>query len=392
MVVAQERTALANAGVIVQSLIAQNQPVTNLLESLQSAAKTLWSYKVGNLVREAVTDFKPDVIHIHNTHYELGPATFWAARGTGVPTILTVHNYRLMCSNALFMRDARPCELCIKGAHWNAVRYRCYRESQAASAVMASSLFLHQKVLRTYDRCIDRIICLTAFQRQKLIESGLRAEQLVIKDNQLPVTRDQVGSVRSEKSGIFLFVGRLAAEKGVDLLVRTWLARPHGPARLRIVGDGPEFAAIKSLINGRRDIELLGWQDQATVRTLMREVDWLVLPSQWYEGSPLVLGEAHTQGTPVIAPSHGAFNSLVKDGVNGRLYSPNSTSDFRRILDEAISLADASWERFSAGARLSALARIESTSVNALIRVYESAIASVRLRRASKGRTPGSVR
>jgi len=375
-VVEQERSSLIQAGVEVRTLTTKNRPSSDALTDSLKATRVIWSTGGQAALKLAVAQFNPDVIHIHNTHYEFGPAIFWAARGTRLPVVMTAHNYRLMCSNALFLRDNRPCELCLHGAHWNAVRYKCYRNSRSASAAMAAGLLLHRRLLRTYERCVTKIICLTEFQRQKLVASGLSASQLVVKDNQVIQDPSQFGAPRNERTGTYLYTGRLSPEKGVDLLLHAWRSRTRQGTRLVIAGDGPEHQHLRSIVAGRDDVEMLGWQDQASVRALMRRADWVVLPSRWYEGSPLVLAEAHAQGTPVIVPAHGSFTTLVSEGVNGRFFGPGDASALSRVLDETSQMGPESWTRYSSGARSSAVARAESTRTSKLIGIYEASITS----------------
>jgi glycosyltransferase involved in cell wall biosynthesis len=117
--------------------------------------------------------------------------------------------------------------------------------------------------------------------------------------------------------GYALFIGRLTEEKGIDVLCRAW--RELGSTiPLKIVGDGPLKSSVQSL-NG---IEYLGQCPRPQVLGLLQQAAFLVVPSLWYEGFPMVIVEALACGTPVIASALGSMNELVEDGVNGLRFAP----------------------------------------------------------------------
>ncbi|MCZ2153861.1 MAG: glycosyltransferase, partial [Bryobacterales bacterium] len=184
----------------------------------------------------------------------------------------------------------------------------------SASAAMAAGLLLHRRLLRTYERCVTKIICLTEFQRQKLVASGLSASQLVVKDNQVIQDPSQFGAPRNERTGTYLYTGRLSPEKGVDLLLHAWRSRTRQGTRLVIAGDGPEHQHLRSIVAGRDDVEMLGWQDQASVRALMRRPIDCFLPVGMKVRHHR---RAHAQGT-LLSCLHMGHSTLVS-GVNGLL-------------------------------------------------------------------------
>ncbi|EKD98192.1 MAG: hypothetical protein ACD_23C00543G0001, partial [uncultured bacterium] len=124
----------------------------------------------------------------------------------------------------------------------------------------------------------------------------------------------------SKRAG-FLFVGRLSAEKGVDVLVDA--ARALGDVLLRVAGTGPESA----LLAGVPGVQALGALGGDAVRTEMSQAMALVLPSICYENFPRTLVEAYCSCMPVIASRHGALAELVQDGITGLLFEPGNAQD-----------------------------------------------------------------
>lgn len=287
------------------------------------AANTLWS---GRTLREAgclIAEFRPDVIHAHNLFPLISPSLYWAAGCAGVPVVQTLHNFRTMCLNAMFLRDSRVCEDCLGRSPWRGVARKCYRASTAQSAVLAGMLVLHRG-LGTYSSKVARYIALNDFCRNKFIEGGLPAEKIVVKPNfvEWPDTGAQPGHREGNGRAGLLFVGRLAAEKGVETLARAAALLPN--PNLRVAGEGPEA----HLLEGVAGVTRLGNLAGDAVRREMGGALALVLPSIWYENFPRTIVEAFACGLPVIASRIGALADLVGEGKTGLLCEPGNPGDW----------------------------------------------------------------
>jgi glycosyltransferase involved in cell wall biosynthesis len=264
------------------------------------------------------------VIHAHNTFPLISPSLYWAAEHAGVPVVQTLHNFRLMCLNALFLREGRVCEDCLGRSPWRGVLRKCYRESFAQSAVLAGMLTLHRG-LGTYRHKVARYIALNDFCRQKFIEGGLPAERIVVKPNfvdwvEVRPHPSPLPEGEGKRQGV-LFVGRLSVEKGVEALAKAVVLLPD--IQLRVAGDGPQAC----LLEGIKGITRLGSLSGEAVRREMNGSMALVVPSIWYENFPRTIVEAFACGLPVIASRIGALADLVKDGETGLLFEPGSPRD-----------------------------------------------------------------
>ena len=279
------------------------------------ARQTLWSDRTQRDLAELVRDFKPDVIHAHNTFPLISPSLYWVAARANVPVVQTLHNFRLMCLNALFLREGKVCEDCLGHLPWRGVVRSCYRGSPAASTVLAGMLTLHRG-LGTYRHKVARYIALNGFCRDKFIEGGLPAERVVVKPNFV----DAAAPVEAERSGL-LFVGRLSVEKGIDTLAQAVRRLPG--AALRVAGDGPKAG----LLDGISGVTRLGSLPGEAVRTEMARASALVVPSIWYENFPRTIVEAFAAGLPVIASRIGALAEIVSEGKTGLLFEPGSPAD-----------------------------------------------------------------
>ncbi len=221
------------------------------------------------------------------------------------------------------------------------------------------------RLLGTWQHKVTRYIALNEFCRQKFINGGLPAARVVIKANFVDFPRPAV-TQRAD----FLFVGRLSAEKGVDVLAQ---AARQTQVQIYVAGTGPEQRQLEQISN----VQLLGALSTDDVRRKMSDSLALVLPSVWYENFPRTLVEAFGCGLPVIASRLGALAELVEDGVTGLLFNPGDAED----LADKLQWAHAHPEQMRAMGE-AARAKYEAfytdeKNYQQLVAIYRDAIAEV---------------
>ncbi len=196
---------------------------------MRAAVNAIWSVDEASNVRRLITLHRPDVVHIHNLFPQLSPVVIRAAASRGVPILVTLHNFRLMCLPATFLRDGKTCEACAGNVPWRGVVHGCYRGSRPASMVLASSLMVHRGA-HTFDR-VRLFLAVSDFVRNAYVQHGIDSARIRVKSNfAWPQPRRQGAGAE------FLVLGRLSPEKGVD----TAIAAVAGRGSLTVVGDGPE--------------------------------------------------------------------------------------------------------------------------------------------------------
>ncbi len=331
-VVAAEAAMLRRHGHTVEMLEFDNEAITGTSARLLAAAASVFSPSSYRRVGEALTSFRPHVLHVHNFQPTLSPAVFFAAGQVNVPVVQTLHNYRLLCANAQLFRDGQTCELCVqKRSFWPGVQHGCYRNSRLGGAVVGGAIALHAG-LGTWNGRIARYIALSRFAAEKFGKFRLPAEKIRIKPNFVP-DRFLGWDTREPKGAYALFVGRLSEEKGLAVLMK---ADRLGtlPLPLWIVGDGPMRDAVTQACarEGSR-LRYLGPKSEGEVRALMQAAAVLVAPSLWYEGFPMVMVEAFSLGLPVIVSRLGGLAEIVEEGRSGLLFSAGDT---RALFDTLI--------------------------------------------------------
>jgi glycosyltransferase involved in cell wall biosynthesis len=334
-VVQAEHQLLTQNGHHVQLLEVTNDRISGPRAKISAAIGAIYSRKSRQQVLREIQTFQPDIVHVHNFFPLLSPSIYDACLAMGIPVVQTLHNYRLICPKAMLFRDNQICEVCVgKPFALQGVRFGCYRGSRAETAIVATMLALHQARGTWRDR-VSAYIALTEFQKQKLIQGGLPAHKIHVKPNFIDLPEQaQIPS----RENFVLFVGRLAEEKGVALLIEAYIQDPNLPP-LKLVGDGPlrEVLQTAVLTAGMTDrITFLGRQDKTQVLDLMHRAQVLVFPSIWYEGFPLTLAEAFACGLPAIVPNLGSMAEIVEPGVTGFQFTPQSSNDLLKTLQIAL--------------------------------------------------------
>jgi glycosyltransferase involved in cell wall biosynthesis len=337
------------------------------------AKNTLWNSTVYRDLRSLIRHKQPQVAHFHNTFPLISPSAYYAARDEGVSVIQTLHNYRLLCPNALFFREGRVCEDCLgQVVHLPGVVHGCYRGSRTASAMVAATTSFHS-LLGTWTKAVDKFIVVSQFAMDKFIQGGLPAEKLVLKNNFLhPVPAPGTG-----QGGYAVYVGRLSIEKGLGVLLDAW-RQLAGKIPLKILGDGPMADLVQQAVREMPEIEWLGRRPSPEVYEIVGNASFLVFPSEWYETFGQVAIEAFAKGTPVVASNIGAIPELVHPHRNGLLFQPSDPTDLAAKIDWLLA-----HPQKLAQMRLTARAEFEAKytaddNYKRLIEIYQSTIDKVK--------------
>jgi glycosyltransferase involved in cell wall biosynthesis len=218
------------------------------------------------------------------------------------------------------MHDGKINEASLKGNAWWTVTKRVYRDSLIGSFTLACMVELH-KFLGTWQTKVDCFIALTEFSKQKYVEAGWPAQKICVKPNFIEDPFNDVKAPRKQ-GGYSLFVGRLSEEKGVGILFDSW---QEVGGKLKIIGDGPLKGFVEK--KSTSSVQFLGRKDKEDVLKLVRNADFIVMPSTWYEGFPMVLVEAFACGTPALVSRLGSMKEIVEDGVTGLHFEAGNAQD-----------------------------------------------------------------
>lgn len=299
---------LQSHGHHVQLLTADNSLIGNGISRSRAAASAIWNQDWYDRVLNELVSGDYDLLHAQNLFPLISPSVYYAAARAEVPVVQAVRNYRLMCPSANFFRDGTVCHAChghlIK---WPGIRKHCYRDSASGSAVVAAMTAVHS-VMRTWSTKVSRYIAISDFVKTQLVAEGFASDLIAVKPN-FAELRPSGPPVPAAGRNHFLYVGRISAEKGVDVLLAAASARNAGHPIL-LVGEG-------AVEDRSRSVQVLGRRSLEEVYALMRTAIAVVMPGRWEEPFGRVAVEAFAAGTPVIASGGGGLAELVVDGVNG---------------------------------------------------------------------------
>ncbi len=304
-VVAAEAEVLRRAGHEVVQHQVENPP--GRLAASGALALAAWNPASARRVGLLADRVRADVAHVHNTWFSLSPAILRALRQGGTPVVLTLHNYRMLCCNALLYRNGEPCELCVGSHPWHGVRHRCYRGSAAASAA-ASATIAANRAAGTWERHVDLFLALTEFARALFIRGGLPEDRVVVKPNSVPDPGPRGNAPSASRT--VLYVGRLSEDKGVLELLDAWEGAAVPSLELVVVGDGPLRHQVEERASAR--VRVAGKLATGEVRELMLSSRALVFPSLLYEGQPMAVLEALAAGLPVLASDCGGTAATLR--------------------------------------------------------------------------------
>jgi glycosyltransferase involved in cell wall biosynthesis len=388
-VFAAESAMLESRGHTVIRLTRHNDAVHGMSRTAVARA-ALWNGDSYREVRRLIVKEQIDLAHFHNTFPLISPAAYYAARSLRIPVVQSLHNYRLLCPGAFFLREGHVCEDCLKRAvPWPGVKHSCYRGSHAQSGVVAGMLTFH-RMLGTWSGVVDRYIALTEFSRSKFIEGGLPARKISVKPNFLGIDPG-VGRENSDNActgangqSYALFVGRLTEDKGLNVLMDAW-PQLGDEIPLKIAGDGPLLESLTRKARDVSNVTVVGPTARPDVLELMKAARMLIVPSLWYEGLPMTIVEAFATGLPVVASNLGSLSSLVEHGVTGAHFPAGNAAALagvvRQVWADPEKLRTMRWNaRAAYEHRYSA-----NSNYTTLMKIYEAATASKAQRAAAAG-------
>jgi glycosyltransferase involved in cell wall biosynthesis len=263
------------------------------------------STKIKNEFQQLITIEPPDVCHVHNVYPLITPVVYEVCQAMEIPVVQTLHNYKMICTSSLLFREGEVCEKCMSKSLYNSIKHKCYKNSYIATGIQADSIQYHRGK-QTWNKAISRYVCLTEFQRGKLVEGGMDFDKMVVKPNFL-----QNIDYAASEGNYFLFVGRLDKAKGLDFLIE--LFKRNTTSQFKLIGECDD----PSIFSEFNNVEYLGPQERSSVQEYIAESKAIIFPSKYYEGMPMVILEAFSFGKPVVAHNIGAMSSMINHEVNG---------------------------------------------------------------------------
>jgi glycosyltransferase involved in cell wall biosynthesis len=302
---------------------------TTALRKLPTAVKIIYNRQSGRFFKKFCERSRPDVVHCHNIYAGLTTAILDVCRTIGVPSILTLHDFKLICPTYSSLCRGKICTACDGGKFYNCLVKRCHKSSFQASLVSTLESYFNRwlgKYLQAHF-----IVAPSRFMVSRLIENGIPPQKLHYIPNGV-ACRDFSPTYEGR---YLLYVGRLSPEKGIKTLIK---ASAGSKMALRIVGEGPEKEPLQQWVKDccADHISFLGYKSGDQLRDTIRGAAIVVIPSECYENASMVILEAMACGKPVIASRTGGIPEQVEDGRTGLLFEAGNVESLRQAIQTLV--------------------------------------------------------
>jgi glycosyltransferase involved in cell wall biosynthesis len=305
--------------------IAEQSPLQKLL----LPARVVWSRESARSLAETLDRHRPEVVHLHNTFPLISGSVLPMLRERKVPTVATVHNYRLICAGGTLFRDGRVCHDCLPSSHRPGVQHGCYRESRIATTPVALANVVHAR----HWKALDALLTLSSAQRDLFIEAGYDPERVIVKPN---FVTEYPGSADHGPPGTgFVYAGRLADTKGVQVILDAWARLEERGLRpeLTIIGSGPLEDDVVRFADAHPHVHFAGRLTRDECFEQFRRARAVLVPSVWEETFGLVVAEAMMLGRAAVCSDRGSFPDLITDGHDGLLVPPADAEALAKAVE-----------------------------------------------------------
>lgn len=337
------------------------------LRRMGAAVESIHCGRAARAFAALLEKYRPDVVHFHNIYGRLSTAVLPVPQKLGIPSVLTTHDYKVVCPSYLMLRDGKPCSACLDGGYYRCAVHKCHKGKLAESLVYSIEAY-HSRNAGHY-AAVTAFLCPSRFVADLLVQSGIDRSRVVYQPNSIDAL-----SYEPRYGGEYaLYAGRLSHEKGIATLIDAVIGTG---IPLRIAGTGPLEPELRKRVldsSGTPPV-FEGHCDGSRLADLYRNAAFVVVPSEWYENAPMVILEAFACGKPVVAARIGGIAEMVDEGETGRLFSSGNRHELREVLTHLWSQPAEQW-RMGRNARQTVESKFsQERRTESLRSIYQSLI------------------
>ena len=296
---------------------------------MQMLSRSIYSFEVKRAIQKEIRDVKPDLVYIIHFVNKLSPSVIKGAKQMGVPVVLRLSDYFLLCPRFDFLRDKKVCEDCLNKGYYSCIKHRCVKNSLFASCIRVFSMKIH-KLMNVY-KYVDAFITPSNFLKEKLVNNGFDKNKIHL----IPTfTKSKLEEKEQFIGDYGLYFGRISEEKGVETAIYAYEKLPNH--KLKIMGDDTtdEAKRLKKYVEDKniKNIEFLGFKGGTELEEIIKKSRFTLIPSIWYDNLPNTALESFMYSKPVIASNIGSLPELVVDEENGYLFETNNADDLKEKI------------------------------------------------------------
>jgi len=313
----------------------------SFFNKLKIVKNFIYNRRVYLQLSDLIKNEKPDIAYVLQYFGKLTHAVFDSCRDSGIPAVLRLSDYGLICAKNIFFRDGQICTKCLE-CQFNSVKFKCIHNSTSKSIL--NYLALKYAFLKGLTLKIDGLVTPSEFMKELILDSKYFKNNNIFHIPTFYLSKEvsKKTLLTSNITYDFCYFGRLVEEKGLTVLFEALLILKGNGIfpKVCIAGDyNNEYAKdliVKCSEAKLKNVEFVGLLDKELVMELVSKSKFSIVPSIWFDNMPNSLIESQSCGTPVIASNIGSLTELVEDGYNGYLFKPGNSFELSSIMTKAI--------------------------------------------------------
>lgn len=298
----------------------------SIMHRIEASLKLLYSFEAKRRISKLIKSENPDIAHLNNIYHQLSPSIIHSLKENRIPMLMTLHDYKMVCASYSLLSKNKTCESCRNGKYYQCFLKGCVKRSRSKSLLNTMEMYLHHKVLKSYDLIDVFISPYSHFFEDKLRQMGFKRNVVHLQNF---IRLDGIEPRYDWNENSIVYFGRLSTEKGIVTLLQA--VKNIRDLSLKIIGDGPIRNHLQKMIQTERikNVHLLGYRTGDDLRTQIRNSMFAVVPSEWYEPFALTIIESFALGKPVVGSRIGGIPERVIHQETGLLFEPGNPDDLR---------------------------------------------------------------
>ena len=283
---------------------------------------SIYSTEAKQKLKLLLSEHNVDIAQFNNINNYHTPSIIPVLKKSKIPIVWRILDYKLICPNNTFLSHDKICEECYKHKYYNCILKKCRKNSLAASSLMALESYFYY--LLPYYKQIDMFLFQSEFTRDMFVKYGFDKNRTHIIENPYDCVNVKP---KYEGEGYILYFGRISKEKGILTLLKAMKTLPE--IEVKIVGDGPDYEEYINFASDNliRNVKFLGAKWNKELEPIIKDCEFVIVPSEWYDPSPYVVLQAYSYGKPVIAANIGGLKDLIINNSTGLLFNSGDEKD-----------------------------------------------------------------
>jgi len=308
-----------------------NESRTGIMQKIRIFSNCVYSFEAKKQMESLIKNKNVDLVYLLGIANDISPSVISACKKAGIPVIMRLSDFNLICGNYHFLRENKLCDSCVKEGNIQCIKHKCVKNKFLPSFTRTFAMTIHN-LIKIYDY-VDAFICPCSFMKKSMIDAGYPEEKLY----QINTFVDPDEYKPSyENDGYILYFSRLSHEKGVEYLLKAKkLIKSKMP--IYLVGDSNDpvyFQSLKDYISSEnlKDIHFIGFKAGDELKDYIRRSKFVVIPSICPDNSPITGLEAMACGKPIIGSDIGGITDQITEDT-GYLVKPADPADLAKKIE-----------------------------------------------------------